>query len=162
MSYSFKNIIVYSIMLIALALVVVPAQAFSASHIDYSISPNGDASVTADYELTFLEKIALSTDFAKGEFETALKNEYGDDVKILSITESNTQFLIPGFADIRDGNLITPCLNFGNIKDRVEKYWFMKYLSVDYTPTLTTVRFPNGETHSYNDELFVPSLSSKI
>ena len=141
-------------------LLVIPVQAFSASHVDYTIDNSGNAIVTADYELSFTEKLALSTDFAKNEFIKALKTEYGEGVEIISITETQTQFTIKSFADIRDDNsIVTPCLNFESIKNRIEKYWFTKYLGIDYSPSLITIKFANGKVYSYNDVLFIPSLS---
>jgi hypothetical protein len=145
---------------VALMLAIFPVQAFSASHIDYTIDNKGNALVTADYELSFTEKLALNTDIAKNEFTKALKTEYGDGVEVIAITETRTQFSIKGFADIRDDNsIVAPCLNFQNIKDRIDKYWFTKYLGIDYSPTLITMTFANGKSYSYNDVLFIPSLS---
>ena len=154
-----KNLILCSVMGIALVLIVFPVQAFSASHIDYIVDNDGNAVVTADYELSFAEKLALSTDFAKNEFTKALKTEYGEGVEVISIDETRTQFTIKGFADVKDGSVITPCLNFENIKNRIEKYWFTKYLGIDYSPSLITIKFANGKVYSYNDVLFIPSLS---
>lgn len=154
-----KYIIGSIVICIILAIVVFPAQAFRVDHLDYSISANGDAVVSADYELTFIEKIALMVPTIKDEVSKAIKTEYGEKSEIIMMNETRAQFTIPGFADKYPTYIQTPSLNFSRIQARVDAYWFIKALNIDYSPTVTTIRFFDGTVHTYNDVMFIPALT---
>jgi hypothetical protein len=159
---SLKTTIMIAVIYTTLIFTVYPVQGFVADHIDYNIQSNGDAIVTADYTMSLGEKIALMVPTIKDQFAKVIQSEYGDNAKVVSITDSQVIFTIPQYADVTDSALVTPCISFEKIKSRADQYWFMKYMDIDYSPTLTTITFPNGNKSTYDDVMFIPSITSNI
>jgi hypothetical protein len=157
-----KTIIPLSIIFIATIFIVCPVQGFVADHIEYNIQQNGDATVTADYTMSLGEQIALMVPTVKEQFTEVIKSEFGQDATVVSMSNKRATFTIPKYADATDTYIQTPCMDFNRIKDRAESYWFMKYMDIDYSPTLTTISFPNGEVITYNDMLFIPATTSNL
>lgn len=140
--------------------VICPVQAFVAHNLEYTIYENGDALVTTHYELSFMEKVALLVPTIKDEVRNALKTEYGEKAEIVFINETDAQFTIPGFADLHEGYIQIPLLTFENVKTRMESYWFMKYLNIDYSPDITTVKFFNGQEFVFYDQMVIPPVKA--
>jgi len=155
-----KNIPIFLILVVAISLAILPAQAFSVDKLEYNIDNTGTVYITADYSLSFLESLALQTPTIRDEFTKAIKTEYSDGAEVITITDTHTEFSIPKWADIKsDGYIQTPAITFENVKSRIDSYWFLKALNIDYSPTITIVKFPNDETYTYNDQMTIPSLS---
>jgi hypothetical protein len=149
-------------MIVAISLAIIPTQAFSVDRLEYNIDEIGTVYVSADYQLTFLESVALRVPTIRDEFTKAINTEYGNDAVVLDLTDTHTEFSIPKWADVKeDGYIQTPSITFSNVKNRIDSYWFLKPLNIDYTPAITIVRFPNGESFTYTEQMSFPSLSVK-
>jgi hypothetical protein len=148
------------IILIILSLIILPIQAFSVDHLNYNISRTGDAVITADYNLSFVESLTLP--IVNGEITNAIKSEYGQDTEIIQMTNTRTQFNVIKFADKYDTYVQTPRLNFENNKNKVESYWFLRSLDIDYSPTVTTITSFNGSEYTYNNELIIPAMTLEL
>jgi hypothetical protein len=163
MKTSLKTSMIICILWIAACIFIInPVQAFSATHVDYIIDEGGNALVTADYDLSIVESIALSTNTVKDGVSKALRNEYGPQTEIISLDSHRGQFTIPKFADVKNDTIQTPCLDFGKVKKSVDKYWFSKVLNINYAPDITTIRFYNGKVYTYNKVIFIPALTIEI
>lgn len=148
------------IVFIIILLIILPVQAFGVDHLNYNVSKTGDAIVTADYNLSFVESLTLP--IVSGELTNAIKSEYGQDTEIIQMTNTRTQFNVIKFADKYDTYVQTPRLNFENNKNRVESYWFLRSLNIDYSPTITTITSFNGSEYTYNNELVIPAMTLEL
>jgi hypothetical protein len=157
---SLKTTIMIAIIYAALIFAIYPVQGFVADHIDYSIHNNGDATVTADYTMNWGEQIALMVPTVKDQFSNTIKSEYGDKAEVISISDSHAQFTIPDYGVVTDTYVQSPYISFENIKSRIDKYWFMKYLDIDYSPTITTITFDNNKIYTYNDVMVIPAVTN--
>jgi len=156
-----KHISILAIISIAL-LIICPVQAFNVNQLTYSVAEDGSAIVTANYEMSFLEKIGLAVPTVKDEVINAVKTEYGSTAEVVSISETDAELAIPNFADKYDTYMQTPCLNFTKIQSRMNAYWFIGVLDIDYSPTTTTVKFYNGQEYNYDNQVFIPSITQNI
>jgi hypothetical protein len=145
------------IIIILMLVIIIPVQAFGVNHLDYSISDKGDALVTANYNLSFVESLALP--LVKGELTNAIKSEYGQDSEVLFMTDTTSQFTIPKFADSYPTYVQTPQLNFEHIKSRVDSYWFLQSLDIDYSPEITTIDSFNGSVFTYYNQTIIPAMT---
>ena len=145
------------ILFIIVLLVILPVQAFGIDRLNYNISNTGDAMITADYNLSFVESLTLP--IVSGEITNAIKSEYGQDSKVIQMTTTRTQFSVIKFADSYDTYVQTPQLNFEHNKNRVEAYWFLRSLDIDYSPTVTTITSFNGTEYTYNNEMVIPAMT---
>lgn len=145
------------IIFIVILLAIIPTQAFSVNHLEYTIFTNGDAFVTADYNLTPLETLVLP--LIKGEIITLIQNEYGPDADVTMITDTRTEFDIPRYADSYDDCVQTPTINFENTQSRVQNNWFLKTLNIDYSPDTTTIVSFNGTKYDYQNQMIIPALT---
>jgi len=148
------------ILLCLLIVVICPVQAFAVHNLEYTIYENGNALVSAQYELSLIEKVALLVPTIKDEVRGAIKTEYGEKAEIIVINETDAQFTIPGFADLHEGYIQTPLLTFENVKTRMESYWFTKYLNIDYSPDITTVKFFDGQEFVFYDQMVIPPVET--
>lgn len=148
------------IVFIIILLIILPVQAFGVDHLNYNVSRTGDALVTADYNLSFVESLTLP--IVGGELANAIKSEYGQDTEIIQMTSTRTQFNVIKFADKYDTYVQTPRLNFENNKNRVESYWFLRSLDIDYSPTVTTITSFNGSEYTYHNELVIPAITLEL
>jgi len=145
------------IIFIVILLAIIPTQAFGINHLEYTIFTNGDAFVTADYNLTPIEAFALP--LIKGEIITTIQNEYGPDADVSMITDTRTEFDIPKYADSYDNYVQTPTLNFENTQSRIQNNWFLKTLNIDYSPDTTTIVSFNGTKYDYQNQMIIPALT---
>lgn len=160
MNSTTRHITIFGIIMIIITLTIfglISNNTFAVNHIEYTIFTNGDAFVTADYNLTPLETLVLP--LIKGEIVTTIKNEYGPEADVTMITDTRTEFDIPKFADSYDDYVQTPTLNFANTQSRVQNNWFLKTLNIDYSPATTTIISFNGTEYNYENKMIIPALT---
>lgn len=162
MKQAFKTSAILSIIFLVIVIATSPAQAFSASHIDYAIHNNGDATVIADYQMSFGEKIALIVPGVKDKFIEVIKTEYGQDAQVKEINDCHAEFTIPRYGVVTDTYVQSPYISFENIKTRAGGYWFMNYMDIDYSPATTTITFDNGKVHTFKEVMIVPAITNNF
>jgi hypothetical protein len=147
------------------ALLAPPAAAFTMERLDIAVLENGDAEITADYTLTWVERIVVYVRIAHPELllGQALREYSGKEVNVTSVTPGQTVLSIRDFAEVREtGNetfYVTPSLDFSMAGQAVRGYWFSPFVSVDASPELTTVSFPDGHQEAFFDTLVIPSIT---
>jgi hypothetical protein len=150
---------------LVIALLAAPAVAFTMDSLTIAVRETGDADVTADYTLTWVERIAIFMHIAEPEqvLEKALEESTGRDVVVSSITPGRTVLSVGNFAALREtGNrttFITPSLDFSGAEQGVKGYWFAPLVSVDASPGMTVVSFPDGHQQVFYDALVIPSVT---
>jgi hypothetical protein len=137
-------------------------QFFKVDRLEYHVYSDGAAIVTANYNLTFIEKAWLVLPPTRDGITRIIKDEYGENSEVMSITDTSTIFMIPQFAELHDTTLLTPTLNFENIRNRATSLWFIGLLNIDYSPTTTIISFENGQLHTYTEVLTIPALTQEL
>ena len=148
-----------------LALCACPAQAFTAKTLDIAVQANGDAIITFDYDLSWYENVAVFTRIANPntELKKALENNFDASVDVLATSGSEAKVLVHGFASKNANNgsttMTTPALSFQSAERVLKQYWFAPLISVDFSPEVTRVVFPDGYTETYYNQIALPQIS---
>ena len=85
---------------LVLALLFCPVHAFTADSLNIVVQPGGDARITFDYTLNWIEYAAVFTRIADPatELQQAVANNFNTQVTIAGVTDHETQLDVPGFA----------------------------------------------------------------
>ena len=151
-----------------MAFAVMPAQAFTAKTLTITLSQTGDAKADMQYELSWAEQAAVFFRIANpaSELEKGLESELNKQVTVTSVTTSSAEVLIPSFAYVSksgdSGSLVTPAFSFSKVQQAVNRYWFAKYLSPNFTPETTTIVFPDGYRASYKNRTNIPTVAHRL
>lgn len=154
--------------LLILAIMVVPAAAFSAEELRITLDEDGNADVAFNYTLSWVEKIAVFFKIAEPEQElkSALEEASGAPVTVTSAESNAAAFSVAGFAKINDtdgGSVYsTPALNFTSAQAMLDHYWFAPLVQADFSPNQTVVRFPDGYEETFSDQSAIPALSHTV
>jgi hypothetical protein len=156
------------ISLCILALTGMPAQAYTAKTLAITVAPDGNAQLDMQYDLSPLEQTAVFLQLADpaGELKKAFDTHSNEPVTVSEATGSSAVVHIPAFADVNTGSgavtMITPALSFVRAQEVMDGYWFAPLLSPDFSPSVTTVTFPDGYRATYYDVLAVPSITHRL
>jgi hypothetical protein len=151
-----------------LALAVMPAQALTAKALTINLDQNGNAQVDFQYDLSFTEQIAVFTNVANpsAELKNALENNLNRQVTVIKADSSSAEVIIPSFAAISQSNgtetMTTPGFSFANAQNDIRQYWWSSLVSVDLSPKVTTITFPDGYQAVYDNQISFPSVSHQI
>jgi hypothetical protein len=151
-----------------IACCVCPAQAFTAKSLDIAVQENGDARITFGYDLSWFENAAVFARIANPatELKKALESNYGKSVDVLSTSGSGVEVIIYDFASSKmvDGSTImkTPSLSFQSAEKVLKQYWFAPLISVDFSPEITRVIFPDGYVEQFDNQITIPSISHTL
>ena len=148
-------------------IVAVPASAFTSESLSIDVLENGDATVTFSYRLGFAEKIAVFLNIADPatELKNGLESNSGKNVTVSEVTADSAAFLIREYAHINSGEdgvtYTTPMLSFASAEDILPGY-LAPFISVDLSPAVTTVSFPDGYTENFDNIIEIPQISHTI
>jgi hypothetical protein len=151
-----------------LALCAFPAQAFTAKTLDINVQANGDAIITFDYSLSWYEYAAVFVRIADPgtELKKALESNYGKNVDVLAASGDEAKMVVHGFGtstvDDRGTTITTPALSFTSAENILKNYWFAPLITVDFSPDVTTVDFPDGYVAQYYNQIAIPQISHTL
>ena len=154
--------------LLLAGILATPAAAFTITSLAVNIDENGDADVTVDYSLSWMERFAVYTRIAHPEqqLETALESFSGKEVRIDSVSPSRTTLAIESFADHAEDETgttyTTPSMDFTLAEQKVRGYWFSRFVSLDLSPARTVITFPDGYNTSFTNVAYIPSVSHTV
>jgi hypothetical protein len=163
-----KKIYPVLISLCILALAVIPAQAYTAKSLAITVAPDGNAELDMQYDLSPLEQTAVFLQLADpaGELRKAFDRHSTEPVTVSEATGSSAIVHIPAFADVNNRagavTMVTPALSFSRAQEVMDGYWFAPLLSPDFSPSITTVTFPDGYRATYYDVPAVPSITHRL
>jgi hypothetical protein len=163
-----KNIYFLVGCLCVFAFSVMPASAFTAKDLTITLSQNGDAQVHMQYDLAWPEQVAVFFRIADpaAELRNGLENELHKPVTVLGVTSSSADVIIPSFAYVsRSGDssaLVTPAFTFSHVQEAVNRYWFAKLVSPNFTPQVTTLIFPDGFRASFKNRSAIPTVAHRL
>ena len=159
-----QTISLMGIIFLVVILVACPVQAFTAKNLDISILDNNDAIITFDYELSWIENIAVFSRIAdpSAELAKALRSQFTKNVEVTSVSGNHAQFLVENFASRRvNGGVVTlntPSLSFKNAEKVINTYWFARFISPDFSPEITRVSFPDGYAREFYNQDQIPYI----
>ena len=157
-----------AVLVILIVIAGCPVQAFTAKSLDISVLENGDATISLDYDLTWVENIAVFSRVADpgAELTKALRNEFRKNVEVVSVSNNHVQVQVQNFAMIKEKNgtttLNTPSLSFKNAQNALNRYWFSRFITPDFTPDVSRVSFPDGYFQEYYNADTIPSVSHPV
>jgi hypothetical protein len=163
-----RSFVLAGILLLALWFAASPAQAFTAKNLDIAVQDNTDAVITFDYELSWIENIAVFMRIADpgAELKKALESNYKKPVAVMVADGGRSQFMVQGFASVqeRDGTVLmrTPALSFVDAEKILNQYWFAPFIAPDFSPGVTRVMFPDGYEETFSNEISIPAISHTL
>ncbi|PKL56542.1 MAG: hypothetical protein CVV35_04275 [Methanomicrobiales archaeon HGW-Methanomicrobiales-6] len=154
--------------LLFMAVIVAPAGAFSADHLQITVNEDGSANITFNYTLSWIERVAVFFKITQPEQElkSALESSLGVPVTVISAESDTASFSVTKFAKISDADdgkaYSTPGLDFTEAQAILDSYWFAPLVQADFSPDLTVVRFPGGHEETFSDLSAIPALSHTV
>ena len=151
-----------------LAFAVMPVQAFTVKTLTMNIAPDGDARIEIHYDLTLFEEGAIFFRISDpaAELKKAFDANSKHPVTVTEATGSSATVLIPSFASVSTENgqttVVTPSLSFERAQTALNKYWFARFVSPDFSPDITTIIFPDGYHASFENLLVIPSVPHQL
>jgi hypothetical protein len=156
------------LLLVALWFAANPAQAFEAKNLDITVQQNADAVITFDYELSWVENIAVFMHITDpgAELQKALESNYKKPVTVTVADGGRSQFMVEGFASVHERNgtvlMRTPALSFVEAEKVLNQYWFAPFITPDFSPEVTTVRFPDGYVADFSNQISIPAIDHTL
>ena len=161
MKHSF---VLAGILVLALLSAAPPVQAFTAKNLDIAVQDTSDAVITFDYDLTWFEHAAVFMRIADPgrELKTALETSYGKPVVVTRADGGTTRIVVKGFASQQETGssvtMTTPALSFGEAEKILNQYWYARFITPDFSPEVTTVRFPDGYSEAFSNQISIPAI----
>ena len=74
--------------------------------------------------------------------------------------DSDVSLYIERFATIKNSTYTTPKLDFTRAEEILKNYPIISsILTIDLSPTVTTLTFPDGNVHTFSDKLVIPATT---
>lgn len=154
--------------LILLAAATVPAQAFTANTLDMSVRENGDAAITFTYQLNWFEYFVVFLRIADPatQLQRGLESNLGRTVVVNSVSPGMLSMDVEGFASVQEGALnvtyTTPPMDFTAAQRYLNQQWFSGMVSADFSPSVTTIRFPDGYNQPFYNQDAIPAVTHTV
>ncbi|HOT03361.1 MAG TPA: hypothetical protein PK069_04205 [Methanolinea sp.] len=139
-----------------------PVAAMTSESLDITITHDGNADIHFTYRLNWIEYISVylrMVDPAQ-ELKKALESNFHKPVTVIGVNSGSVHLSVDSFASVteRDGKTTvrTPGLSFAEGERILRTYWFAPLISVDLSPSVTTIRFPDGSVATFIDALEIP------
>ena len=156
--------ILAGILVLALMSAAPSVQAFTAKNLDITVQENTDAIITFGYDLTWYEQAAVFMRIADPgrELKNALEINSGKTVMVTKVDGGESRIIVKNFASQQetDGTVVmmTPALSFGEAEKILNQYWFARFITADFSPEVTTVRFPDGYSEAFSNQISIPAI----
>jgi hypothetical protein len=160
-----KKIILMITGLMLMACAVMPASAFTMNSLTIAVDGNGDARIAMTYDLSLVEQSAVFLRIAdpSAQLKSAFDAGGFPTVTVIQATSSSAEIVIPSFAAVTTSNgistMTTPPLSFEHAQEILNSYWFAPLVSPDFSPSITTITFPDGYKATYYDRISIPSTT---
>jgi hypothetical protein len=151
-----------------IACAVMPAQALTAKALTVNLDTSGNAQINFQYDLTFAEQAAIFFNIANpsNELKNALESNLNEPVTVTKADSSSADVTIPSFATVSQNNgtetITSPAFSFVNAQNQIQQQWWAGINSVDMTPGMTTITFPDGYQSVYYNQISFPSVTHQV
>jgi hypothetical protein len=165
---SMKKIFLVIAGLMLMACAVMPASAFTMNSLNIAVDGNGDARIDMTYDLSFVEQSAVFLRIAdpSAQLKSAFDAGGFHTVTVTQATGSAAEIVIPSFAAVTTASgkstITTPSLSFEHAQKILDSYWFAPLVSPDFSPSITTITFPDGYKATYYDRISIPSTAHAV
>lgn len=159
----------YSRIIIGLLLVAgilaAPAAAFTVSSLAVNIAENGDAEISVDYSLSWVERVVVFMRIANPgqHLEQALEGYSGKEVEVLQVNPTGTDLFVEDLVQVDEdpeGTVYTtPSMDFSLAEQQVRGYWFSRFVNMDASPEVTVITFPDGYQEKFFNVAFIPGVT---
>jgi hypothetical protein len=159
-----RSFVLAGILVLTLWFAATPVLAFTAKNLDIAVQDTTDAIITFDYDLTWFEHAAVFMRIADPgrELKNALESSYGKPVIVTQADGGELRLVVKGFASQQecDGIILmtTPALSFVEAEKILNQYWFARFITPDFSPEVTTVRFPDGYSEAFSNQISIPAI----
>ena len=143
-------------------LAVSPASAIVADSLNIAIDTDGNANVDVKYTLSWLEKIGVALNVANpaAEIRKACDEYAPGRVTQVESGDSDVSLYIERLATIKNRTYTTPALDFTRAEEILKSYPIISsILTIDLSPTVTTLTFPDGKVYTFSDQLVIPATT---
>ena len=160
-----KRLPMVSLLLVLGILASTPAAALHARYLDIVVDRDGNATVTFEYSLSFIEQVlaffgAVNPD---RDLERIFAAATGGEVEALSASTGTTTFSVRGFAAVTGtdpGSIYDTCtLNLSWGQAGYESSILAPLLDPDFSPDTTVIRFPDAYSRTFRDQLLIPNVT---
>lgn len=142
-------------------LLVIPAAAITVHHVDITVAENGDAYITGDYSMNWMEQVVVYPAAL-----SLLSVNAPKQAVIHSISPTNVQLTVQNLANVRHTNTstvyTTPAFSVGDVTQELDKFWFANMVTLDLASGTLTLRFPDGATVEDTDLSSVPAFGHAV
>ncbi|HVN65146.1 MAG TPA: hypothetical protein VMT31_00870 [Methanomicrobiales archaeon] len=142
-----------------------PSAALQADYLDITVDRTGDATVTFEYTLSFVEGI-LAFFGAVGpgqDLGKVMAAASGGEVGHLAESAGSASFPVTGFAAVSgsspNATYRTPVINLSWAEEGWEASVLAPLLAPDFSPRVTIIRFPDAYSVTFHDELVIPNTT---
>jgi len=156
---------VFTLLLVLGFLAATPAAALHARYLDIVVDRNGDATVTFEYNLSFVEGFLslLGAINPSRDIERIFAASTGQNTTTLSTADGSTTFGVRGFATVVEND---PSLTFATVPVNLswgqagyESSVIAPLLDPDFSPDSTVIRFPDAWSVTFHDLFLVPTVN---
>lgn len=145
-----------------------PASAFTADTLAIDLNADGDAVITFDYSLSWVEYLAvyLKIGSPSEKLSKAFAGHSDRPVSVIAADEQSMRFVVSGYAQAVAGEdgmtYTTPTLSFAGAQKILDEYWFAPLISPDFSPETTVVTFPDGTEEVFTNQITIPALTHTV
>ena len=156
--------IIFGLLLMA-GILAVPAAAFTINNLAVNITGNGDAEISVDYSLTWVERVVVFMRIAHPDqqLEQALESYSGKEVTVIQVSPAGTELFVEDFVLVDDGPegtiYTTPSMDFSIAEQQAKGYWFSRFVNVDASPEVIVITFPDGYQEKFFNVAYIPSVT---
>jgi hypothetical protein len=142
-------------------LLLSPAAAFTMNSVDITIRLDGDAEIVTSYSLSWIERVMVYMRIAQPEKQLgeALEQYSGKDVRVISLGQEGATIEVDGLARVNGTTYTTPTIDFPDAEKSIRRYWFSRFVTIDVSPDIVTMRFPDGYTESFHESKVIPRVT---
>jgi hypothetical protein len=160
-----KRLRMVSLLVVLGILCSTPAAALHARYLDIIVDREGNATVTFEYNLSWVEQAlaffgAVNPD---RDLEQIFAATTGGEVGTLSAGPGATTFSVTGFASVTGGSpgstYETCPINLSWGQDGYEASILAPLLEPDFSPDVTVIRFPDAYSRTFRDLLLIPNVT---
>jgi hypothetical protein len=155
-------------LVLTIAMLSTSASAFTMNRLDIQVTGSGDAKVTADYSLSWLEQVVVFMHIAKPaqQLQNVLEQYSGKEAVVTSVSPAEAELVISDFAQVHDAAnetmYTTPYLDFSGAAQAVRGFRFSRFVNIDASPDVSVVSFPDGYEETFYNTLVIPSITHVI
>ncbi|HVP25909.1 MAG TPA: hypothetical protein VMS81_08000 [Methanomicrobiales archaeon] len=154
-----------SLALVLAVLAPAPATALHARYLDIGVGRNGDATVTFEYTLPWIEQALAFLGLANPDRDLGqiLAASANGQVDRLSASTGTASFSVRGFANVTvnpgSATYDTSPVNLSWGQIGYESSILAPLLEPDFSPDVTVIRFPDAYSVTFRDLLIIPNVT---